>query len=295
MTRQRLVLGTAQLGMPYGIFNRVGMLNDTQVKGLVASAWNQGVREFDTAQHYGHAESVLGAALAELGVSSEARVVTKLNPHIDYANGAAIYQAAMESRERLNVPILHGLLLHCESALDEWEQGLREHMAILQEAGIVRHLGVSVYTPRRALQAMSLDGLTMLQLPTNCLDHRFLAAGVLNSDDRQMVIYIRSVFLQGVLLNDMTALPAHLRMARPHLERLESIRQQWQVTRTELALGFVQQVAPLAHTLFGAESVAQIEENIRAWDAGIPATCVAQIRQQIQSVPEAIVNPMMWS
>lgn len=295
MTRRRLVLGTARLGMLYGIFNHGGMLDDTQVNALVATAWEQGVREFDTAQHYGHGECVLGAALTALGVSSEARVVTKLHPNLDYSNGAAIYRAALQSREQLKVPMLHGLLLHRESVLDQWEQGLRERMTALQERGIVRHLGVSVYTPARALQAMSLDGLTLLQCPTNCLDHRFLAAGLLHPVHRQKIIYVRSVFLQGMLLNDVSALPPHLCVARPYLERLETIRQEWHVTRTELALGFVQQVAAQAHILFGAESVAQVEENIRAWDAGVPAGCVAQIRQQLQSVPEAIVNPMMWS
>ena len=55
-----LILGTAQLGMAYGAANRRGMLSDFQARELLESAWDAGIRWFDTARAYGESERRLG-------------------------------------------------------------------------------------------------------------------------------------------------------------------------------------------------------------------------------------------
>ena len=40
----RLVLGTAQLGMPYGIANRSGQPDASQARAIVEAAWEAGIR-----------------------------------------------------------------------------------------------------------------------------------------------------------------------------------------------------------------------------------------------------------
>ena len=59
-----LVLGTAQLGMAYGISNLVGKPSFDTARDIVAEAYDCGIREFDTAQVYGNSEQVLGMLLA---------------------------------------------------------------------------------------------------------------------------------------------------------------------------------------------------------------------------------------
>ena len=56
----RLVLGTAQLGMDYGIANTQGRPAFEEAVELVRCYWERGVREFDTAQDYGDSEKILG-------------------------------------------------------------------------------------------------------------------------------------------------------------------------------------------------------------------------------------------
>ena len=72
----RLVLGTAQLGMPYGIANKTGQPNMAAAESIVAGVWEGGVREFDTAQAYGESEIVLGKALKSLGIARQAKVIS---------------------------------------------------------------------------------------------------------------------------------------------------------------------------------------------------------------------------
>ena len=47
---EHLILGTAQMGMNYGIGNRTGRPSDGEIRAIVAAAWGAGIRKFDTAQ-----------------------------------------------------------------------------------------------------------------------------------------------------------------------------------------------------------------------------------------------------
>ena len=65
----RLMLGTVQFGMPYGVANRTGQPSYPDVVAILAAAVEGGVNCFDTAAAYGTSEDVLGRALRELGIA----------------------------------------------------------------------------------------------------------------------------------------------------------------------------------------------------------------------------------
>ena len=56
--KNRLVLGTAQIGMQYGIANTTGQPDLVKAKAIIRDAWNGGIREFDSAQGYGEIEKI---------------------------------------------------------------------------------------------------------------------------------------------------------------------------------------------------------------------------------------------
>ena len=105
-TESRLVLGTAQLGMPYGIANSTGKPDFETAVSLIKTAWEHGIREFDTAQAYGESETVLGRALSSLGISNDVRIITKLDPKLDPQEGQNIQKAINRRLERLQIPSL---------------------------------------------------------------------------------------------------------------------------------------------------------------------------------------------
>lgn len=56
----RLVLGTVQFGLPYGVANTQGQVSFEQAKVMLKMARNAGIDTLDTAIAYGEAETVLG-------------------------------------------------------------------------------------------------------------------------------------------------------------------------------------------------------------------------------------------
>ena len=72
-----LVLGSVQLGVPYGAANRVGKPSRAAALQLVARAADAGITKFDTARAYGDSEERLGEALR---TRKAIRTITKLSP-----------------------------------------------------------------------------------------------------------------------------------------------------------------------------------------------------------------------
>ena len=175
-----LVLGTAQFGSNYGIANagKTGRPDQIAVDAIVQDAWGNGIREFDTAQGYGKSEQALGEALSKLGVSTDALIISKFDPALDHLDRGVLSNALDESLSRLGVTSLYGMMLHREELLSLWDKGLSRILHDFVLSGRVKYIGVSVYSPGRAIQALNTEGIDIVQLPTNILDRRFEIAGV---------------------------------------------------------------------------------------------------------------------
>ncbi len=293
----RLVLGTAQLGMAYGIANTAGRPDPERARGIVETALRSGILEFDTAQAYGESEAVLGRALAVLGSRGrEAKIITKIAPEVDPRNEAALARAIAESLARLGRSSLYGLMLHREQALALWENGLGDFLRRRVQAGEAARLGVSVYSPAAALLALDTPGIDFVQIPSNLFDRRFEEAGLLEEAEKKgKELYIRSVFLQGLLLMEPERLPGNLLEAKPLIARLREIARSAGVAIAQLALGYVKSVFPGQGVLIGCETREQLLENLRFWEKPVPSGLVAEVRREFAHVPERIVNPLLWS
>ena len=78
MNYSKLMLGTVQFGMDYGIANTSGKPDAATVKQILFEAFENGVNALDTAPEYGDSEEVIGKTMAELKLSDKFKIVTKI-------------------------------------------------------------------------------------------------------------------------------------------------------------------------------------------------------------------------
>ena len=120
--RPEICLGTAQFGLPYGITNAAGQVEESEVDTLLKMAASAKLRFLDTAQAYGDAEAVLGRTLLP---DHSWRLISKLKPQSKVmftAEDCLAWEQAFErTRLRLRQPCIDALLLH--SAGDLLKQG----------------------------------------------------------------------------------------------------------------------------------------------------------------------------
>lgn len=290
----RLVLGTAQIGMPYGIANKSGKPDFSTALSIVQVAWENGITEFDTAQAYGDSEQILGRIFTELGVVQKARVTTKLKLPAVWG-GNPLYLSVEESMERLNISRLECLLLHREDMLDDLDDGFRESLLNLIQRDYVRHLGVSVYSPDRAMQALGYDLFDVIQIPASILDRRFHHAGVFKlAEERNRHVYIRSAFLQGLVLMKGEDVPEKMASVKPVLERLDHLALQYRLSRQAIALLYLKDRFAHTKVIFGAEAPEQVLQNVQYWQLETPTGLLLEVDDAFQELDENILNPAMW-
>lgn len=195
---RRLVLGTAQFGLPYGIANKSGQVGSAEGRDIVKRAWDAGVDAADTAITYGNAESLLG----EIGIV-DWRVISKL-PEVPKGVDISIWVRRLihESLVRLNVPSLYGLLLHQPNAL-HGPHGNQIYAAMLhaKNEGLVKKIGISAYGPDDIEPLIKRFRLDLVQAPLSVVDRRVMTSGCVDRMcDAGIEFHARSVFLQGLLL-----------------------------------------------------------------------------------------------
>ena len=189
---KKMVLGTAQFGMDYGIVNINGKPKKKEVFDILDLAWKKGIRRFDSAPGYG-SEALLGEFITANGIQDETIVLTKIPSLYGVSDFQTDIITNLESSLKnigcpidvlfFHNPVDSGLLL---SDLQFFETLLNDYP--------VSTLGVSVYETK---EVESLAGCLFelaFQFPLNVLDRRFEQVSMPKSKR-----YARSIFLQGLL------------------------------------------------------------------------------------------------
>jgi len=260
-----LALGTAQLGQPYGIANSAGQPDESAAHAILRCALRLGVRYFDTAQAYGRSEEIVGHYLSRDPDASavESRVVTKLLVPVD-VSAAALEASLQGSWERLGEEPIWGMLLHRETMIDEWDGRMGEILRRWRDRGRIAYLGVSVHTPRGMRRAIETPGLEIIQAPASACDRRMHRAGLLaRAQAAGKTLFMRSVFLQGLMLLEPGEAARKLPAAAPLLTRLDAFCVERGIDLRRFAIGYVRHCAPSALLVIGSETAEQVAENCR--------------------------------
>ena len=204
----RLCLGTAQFGMDYGITNTNGKINNKDINPILDLAFNKGIRMLDTAHGYGDAEKVLGRNLKS---ERPFKIFSKISINKN-TDKKKVYKELNEKFEntlkRLNQTSIEGLFIHDSTLLSSnIRKQVIEWLISVQNKNKVKKIGVSIYE-LEDLRDIPLDIFQIIQIPCSLYDQRMLKNGALNLlVSKQISIHIRSIFLQGIILQNPENLP----------------------------------------------------------------------------------------
>ncbi|MGH8671119.1 MAG: aldo/keto reductase [Burkholderiales bacterium] len=289
----KLGIGSAQFGLDYGISNQRGKTPFGEVKNILEMAASRGIRVIDTAPLYSVSEKVLGETLP---AGHRFDIVTKTpafeGDQITRAQVRLLEKTFENSLAVLHQASVHGFLVHHANALlvknGEW---LFEAMQSLKQRGLIKKIGVSVYTPDEIDGVLEKYEIDLIQLPVNVLDQRLLESGHLRMLKRAGVeIHGRSVFLQGLLLMDPNTLPVHFSGIRQHLKNYQIYLGERGLTPLRGALGFVMGIGELGAIICGVNDRHQLEEILAA--AEPPLNTDEMGRFALHDT--AVLNPTRW-
>ena len=284
----RLALGTVQFGLSYGIANQTGQVARSEAIAMLQLALKNGLDTLDTAIAYGDSESCLG----EVGTQGF-KLITKL-PAMppDCADvGAWVRLQLVASLSRLGVNSVYGLLLHgSEQLLGPNGAALYQALQVAKDNGQVKRIGVSIYSPTELDSLIPQYWFDLVQAPLNLVDRRLNTTGWLQRLKQQGVeIHIRSVFLQGLLLMPLPAIPIKFTLWNDLWRRWHQWLADHDSSAVEACLAYPLSFPEIDRVVVGADSARQLAQIIMASN-NTPQVDLPNL--QCEEVK--LINPASW-
>jgi len=283
----RIVLGGAQLGLPYGILNGGETLSREEVARILDTAFGHGIDSIDTAIAYGQSESIIGET-----AQNRFKVISKLPPIPSSVSNVSewVYTQVDASLSRLKCTSLDALLLHRPQDLTGIHGAeLYDAISSLKIEKIIHRFGVSIYEPDELADIIGKFDIDVVQAPFNVFDRRIL--GVINQlAALNIELHVRSVFLQGVLIAGPAGRPQRFEPWFEHFALFDDWVHSTGMSAMSCCLGFALQQPGVAKLVIGATSAESLAEII----ASVPNIHV-DVPAHLQSSIEKLIDPRVWS
>jgi len=254
--QNKIVLGTVQFGLDYGINNSEGKPPKERVFKILEAAWHAGIRVLDTAEVYGNAQQLIGEFHRRSGKAFLVNSKFK-------TSGSAIGVQLQQTLKELSVKSLATYFYHAFTDFAQKDNAMDE-LQKLKSEGLIRAVGVSVYENHEFERAVAHPDVDVIQLPFNLLDNLSQRGALMEKASISgKKLQVRSVFLQGLFFKDNSTLPLKLQPLGPYLNELQELAMSQSLKMEELAMGYALAQPLINEVVIGVDSIEQLEQNMR--------------------------------
>ena len=286
MNDNKIVLGTVQFGVNYGINNTGGQVPLEEVCKILKIAKTGGVKTLDTSAGYGQSELVLGKAMKES--HTHFNIVSKY-PKTN--NG--VQETFAESLKQLGVESIYGYLVHLFKCYQD-NPSIFDEMTNLKKEGKIERVGFSLYSVDQLIYLFDRKVIfDIIQFPYNIFDRQF-EPYMPQLVDMGVEIHTRSAFLQGLFFKDVNTLPEKLMPIKPYLVNLHQYCENEDVTIEQLAFGYVLANEYVKGALIGVDNHIQLEANLNVASHRLNQKDIDFIKT-INIKEKELLNPVNWN
>lgn len=283
----KIVLGTVQFGMDYGINNRHGRVCTDEVFRIMGEAVQAGIDTFDTAYSYGDSERVIGDYIRS--GNRELKLISK-EPKCSHNEVRNFFN---ESLTRLGVSALYGYLVHNFENYKHDESVWTEFEKLKLECKVSK-IGFSLYSPFELEYILKKDlRVDIIQLPFSIFDQRF-SPYLIELKKRKIDVYARSVFLQGLVFKNPNDLDKHFVKITDKINALNTLSAKLGVSIASLCINFVTTHEYVDKAVIGVDSLENLVEIISALKVNFLTKDIIGEISNLRINDENILLPFKW-
>ena len=286
---KKLCIGTAQLGMNYGIANTSGQLSLNEMSKILLYAKKKGVYSLDTAIDYGESESNLG----KLNVENW-DLITKISNlrHVDNNLNDFTISKVKKSVDLLKIKKLDTLLFHTPNDLLDLESDkIFGAVDRCKELGLCSKIGISSYSCEEVKKIVTNYKIDVVQFPLNIFNRKILETGLIEFlKEKNIEVHIRSIFLQGLLLMKKEN-------RNPYFKNWSELFSQWdrflinnKISNLEACLHFILSLKKIDKIIIGIDSFKHFEEISEI----VESYKNKKYNFKFSSNNESLINPSKW-
>jgi aryl-alcohol dehydrogenase-like predicted oxidoreductase len=283
----KIILGTVQFGLTYGINNNHGKPSDEEVFKVLQCASENGITILDTAEAYGNASELIG----KFHINSSYRF--DINTKFIFDKKNSILRQADSSRTKLNIDYINTFFFHDYNDFTLFPELLTD-LKKLKETGIIKKTGISVYDNGQLQTAINNIDIDVIQLPFNLLDNHQKRGELLYlAKSRNKEIHIRSVFLQGLFFKDLSTFNDSIQSLIPYVLQLRKIADKHQISIENMALIYAMSKKYIDYIVIGVDNHQQLQKNMLYTESLLSEEAIKEI-DAIDVKEAELLYPYNW-
>jgi len=292
LVENKIILGTVQFGLTYGINNSNGKPNQELVDELLDAAFDRQVRTLDTAEAYGNSQEVIGAYHKQS--ANQFNIITKFSStRTDLPTD--IKERVKANIKTLGVDSLYCYMFHNYADFKSFYTEYKTKISELKKEGLIKKLGVSIYNNEELEDLLKYDTIDVVQLPFNLLDNSKQRAAILRKAKAKGIeIHTRSVFLQGLFFKELNTIPEKIKPLLNSLKEINEIAKLNDTGLSRLALNYACQQKFIDKVLIGVDTLAQLNQNLHLIEKPISLELIEKINE-IDIKEKLLLNPSNWN
>lgn len=278
------------MGLPYGINNSAGKISFENSCQILAKAFDLGIVTLDTAEAYGDAHRVIGE-FHKANPKFKFDVITKI-PH-DIDNVKIEERIEMYCQE-LHVDSIEVLMFHSFDSY-KYNQHLLAILSTIKNKGLIKNIGVSVYTNEQIESLLQDDAVSVVQMPFNLLDNESIRGELMQKlREKGKKIHTRSAFLQGLFFKDGLSTNLVTQQLSNQLLDIRKLASEENISISALALGYCLSQKNIDQVLIGVDSIEHLIDNVNAAGYQIRKELTEKINL-IRVENTDLLNPSLWN
>ena len=294
-------LGTVQLGIEYGLGEHSAKPTEEAAFAILDRAVDLGVNTLDTANNYGESEAVIGRWLTKRRAEGKKLpyIVTKVGPlkhgSYDMLRDDVMYQLE-GCMKRLCIDKLDIFMLHDFEDYNCDRDAMRKIFAEIKDQGLYDYSAISAYS-RHDYGVIAESGFDATQIPINVFDWSQIENGGMQKlADSGMMIFTRSVFLQGLVFHTPEDLDPRMDFCFPYLRRFIELYKEFELSPAALALSFVLSLPGVTQAVMGCDTADQVEANCKLFDQTVTLTQdqLDKLHDAFHDIDPRVINPGTW-
>ena len=294
-------LGTVQLGLTYGLGEHSEKPTEEAAFAILDRAVDLGVNTLDTANNYGDSEAVIGRWLTKRRAEGKKLpyIVTKVGPlkhgSYDILRDDVMYQLE-GCMKRLCIDKLDIFMLHDYEDYAQDRDAMQKIFADIKSQGLYDYSAISAYS-RHDYGVIAESGFDATQIPLNVFDWGQIENGGLQKlADSGMMIFTRSVFLQGLVFHTPEDLDPRMDFCFPYLRRFMELYKEFELSPAALALSFVLSLPGVTQAVMGSDTADQVAANCNLFDQTIKLTQdqMDKLHDAFRGIDPRVINPGTW-
>lgn len=289
--KNNFVLGGAQFGNSYGL--KKTKFNNDQTKFFLKCANKFGLKEFDSAIDY-KVNKETYSILSKLDFKISSKLPYLKNLSLNKIN-SVLTQKVYNYLRHNNISKLNILYIHDTGVLKNNKKLLIvfNFLEELKKKKIINKIGISIYSPKDLFKIKKMLNNKLpdvIQFPCNVLDKRFCEKKYLTFLKKfKITPYVRSVFLQGLLLLNKKERPNFFLKYSAILNKWDKHCNYLLDTKISNSINFIRKQKNFKNIIIGFDNV----DNLRSFFKTVVTKKFSNFSIK-KKIDKTLIDPRKW-